>query len=533
MRSGWCALAGRRRRAAIHVVVAPLVVATASTMLAVDGRQLALRGPSGRPSAATCRPRPRPRTCSGPPRPASATSPAQTPGPALRRAARRRRSCQWFQSPTTDTLRAFGAQTAKVAPGSSSDDARGRRAPPTAAGGGPRRSGGDRRRRAAVRWRRSTRRRCYGTPGAGPPWDRRAAERRPFPGRRAPQAAGYVGPPCEWPCCRGSTHRSSSAASRPTWTAWPERWPGPGTRSSSSPCTTPTPPTTRSSTACGWSGPAPSCPGCPTTTSSPTWPGPTTTWSQLAARLDGWRPDVVHAHDWLVAWAGDTLHMTLGRAPRRHHPRHRARPRRRPPVAGPVDGHQQRRVVAHVRGHAGHLLLHVHARRGGRRLPAAGGQGRRGAERRRPGGLGPGPARRPPRERRSRSSSRGDGSSTRRASRRWSTRSPEVRLAVPGVRAVIAGRGSYLADLRATAQAAGVADICDFPGFVPDDELKHLLHEATVRRHPQLLRAVRHRRAGGHGRRRAGRRGRARAGWSRSSTAPAPASSTRPATPGP
>ena len=28
--------------------------------------------------------------------------------------------------------------------------------------------------------------------------------------------------------------------------------------------------------------------------------------------LDGWRPDVVHAHDWLVAWAGDTLHDLYG-----------------------------------------------------------------------------------------------------------------------------------------------------------------------------------------------------------------------------
>ena len=28
---------------------------------------------------------------------------------------------------------------------------------------------------------------------------------------------------------------------------------------------------------------------------------------QLAAHLGTWRPDVVHAHDWLVAWAGDTL----------------------------------------------------------------------------------------------------------------------------------------------------------------------------------------------------------------------------------
>jgi glycogen(starch) synthase len=57
---------------------------------------------------------------------------------------------------------------------------------------------------------------------------------------------------------------------------------------------------------------------------------------------------------------------------------------------------------------------------------------------------------------------------------------PEVRQAVPGVRAVVAGQGSYLSDLHAAARAVGVEDICAFPGFVPDDELKRLLHEATV-----------------------------------------------------
>ena len=32
----------------------------------------------------------------------------------------------------------------------------------------------------------------------------------------------------------------------------------------------------------------------------------------LAARLKDWRPDVVHAHDWLVAWAGQTLRTWWG-----------------------------------------------------------------------------------------------------------------------------------------------------------------------------------------------------------------------------
>ncbi|MCU1502317.1 MAG: putative alpha,4-glucosyltransferase, partial [Ilumatobacteraceae bacterium] len=29
--------------------------------------------------------------------------------------------------------------------------------------------------------------------------------------------------------------------------------------------------------------------------------------TQLAARLGTWRPQVIHAHDWLVAWSADTL----------------------------------------------------------------------------------------------------------------------------------------------------------------------------------------------------------------------------------
>jgi glycogen(starch) synthase len=33
---------------------------------------------------------------------------------------------------------------------------------------------------------------------------------------------------------------------------------------------------------------------------------------QLIAKLGPWRPDVVHAHDWLVAWAGDSLKTLLG-----------------------------------------------------------------------------------------------------------------------------------------------------------------------------------------------------------------------------
>src|SRR6478609_7596689 len=33
---------------------------------------------------------------------------------------------------------------------------------------------------------------------------------------------------------------------------------------------------------------------------------------QLVAQLGDWRADVVHAHDWLAAWAGDTLRVLWG-----------------------------------------------------------------------------------------------------------------------------------------------------------------------------------------------------------------------------
>ena len=32
---------------------------------------------------------------------------------------------------------------------------------------------------------------------------------------------------------------------------------------------------------------------------------------QLSAQLGDWKPEVIHAHDWLVAWAGDTLKTLL------------------------------------------------------------------------------------------------------------------------------------------------------------------------------------------------------------------------------
>ena len=61
-----------------------------------------------------------------------------------------------------------------------------------------------------------------------------------------------------------------------------------------------------------------------------------------------------------------------------------------------------------------------------------------------------------------------------------------LRRRVPGVHLVVAGRGSYLAELEGLAQFLGVADIVEFAGFVPDPELRALLHRASCAVIPSL-----------------------------------------------
>jgi glycogen(starch) synthase len=50
-----------------------------------------------------------------------------------------------------------------------------------------------------------------------------------------------------------------------------------------------------------------------------------------------------------------------------------------------------------------------------------------------------------------------------------------LRHRLPDVRCVIAGRGSYLAELQTQIDMEGVSDIVQLAGFVPDDELRALL----------------------------------------------------------
>jgi glycogen(starch) synthase len=54
----------------------------------------------------------------------------------------------------------------------------------------------------------------------------------------------------------------------------------------------------------------------------------------------------------------------------------------------------------------------------------------------------------------------------------------ELRHSIPGLRCVIAGRGSYLPELQTQVDMEGVGDIVDLAGFVADDELRRILARA-------------------------------------------------------
>ena len=61
-----------------------------------------------------------------------------------------------------------------------------------------------------------------------------------------------------------------------------------------------------------------------------------------------------------------------------------------------------------------------------------------------------------------------------------------LRQRVPGIRCVIAGRGSYLAELQTQIDVEGLSDIVNLAGFVPDADLRKMLHGARCSVIPSL-----------------------------------------------
>jgi len=198
---------------------------------------------------------------------------------------------------------------------------------------------------------------------------------------------------------------------------------------------------------------------------------------QLAARLGDWRPEVVHAHDWLVGWAGDTLHTLFG-VPlvATVHATERGRHGGHVPPGMPAAinaaewwlTYQARQVIAcsqfmireivdgfelpvekiHLvpNGVEPDVWQSARPRQPDPAAPLVVAWGRIQYE---------------------------------KGFQVLAEAIGQLRSRIPGIHCVIAGRGSFLPELQTRVDVDGLGDVVTLAGFVPDDELKDLLRRAS------------------------------------------------------
>ncbi|NDH46939.1 MAG: glycosyltransferase family 1 protein [Acidimicrobiia bacterium] len=191
----------------------------------------------------------------------------------------------------------------------------------------------------------------------------------------------------------------------------------------------------------------------------------------LVATIGDWRPDVVHAHDWHTAWTGDTLSALFDA-----------------PLVATFHSTERGRHGGHVPEGASSAINAVEAwlaYRSAAQICCSRFMMRELLE-----GLDPTNVELVP-----------NGVDPRVWEPTGSTAREPLVLAwgrvqyekgfqvlaqamallrgrVPGIRCVIAGRGSYLPELQSQVDIEGVSDLVNLAGFVPDDELRSLLHRA-------------------------------------------------------
>jgi glycogen(starch) synthase len=203
---------------------------------------------------------------------------------------------------------------------------------------------------------------------------------------------------------------------------------------------------------------------------------------QLSTRLGSWVPDIVHAHDWHVAWAADTLSaLHHARLVATFHATERGRHGGRVPPGEPSTIHAIESWLAHdaaaVVASSKFMVSEVV---GGFELPAE-------QSHLIPNGIDP---------------------TWWSAGNRRSERTPLVftwgrvqyekgfqvlarsmsllRPRVAGIQCVIGGRGSYLPELQSQIDIEGVSDLVHLPGFLPDDRLRDTVHRAGCVAVPSL-----------------------------------------------
>jgi glycogen(starch) synthase len=205
--------------------------------------------------------------------------------------------------------------------------------------------------------------------------------------------------------------------------------------------------------------------------------------------LGDWRPDIVHAHDWHVAWAADVL-ATMFDVPlvTTLHGTERGRHGGHLPSGEPTDinavewwlAFRSQRVITSTR-----LMV---------REVTAGFELDPDVVRRIPNGIDPtwwrtgrddAPASDP-----AAGDGNGEGSSQplvftwgrvqyEKGFQVLARAIGELRSRVPGILCVIAGRGSYLPELQSQIDLEGVSDIVQLSGFLPDEELRATIHRAN------------------------------------------------------
>jgi glycogen synthase len=203
---------------------------------------------------------------------------------------------------------------------------------------------------------------------------------------------------------------------------------------------------------------------------------------KLTTQLGDWVPEIVHAHDWQVAWAADTLAaLYRARLVATFHATERGRHGGGVPPGEASTIHAVESWLAHdaaaVVASSKFMVSEVV---GGFELPV---------ERSHliPNGIDP--------------TWWSTGAGPRSHSRlvfTWGRVQYEkgfqvlaramstLRSRVPGIECVIGGRGSYLPELQSQIELEGVSDLVQLPGFLPDDLLRATVHQAGCVAVPSL-----------------------------------------------
>jgi len=200
--------------------------------------------------------------------------------------------------------------------------------------------------------------------------------------------------------------------------------------------------------------------------------------SRLVGDLDGWEPDIVHAHDWQLGWAADSLAarydvpfvLTM-------HGTERVRHGGQLPLGHPTDinsiewwlAFQADRMISPTRFIVEQLITgfeladdHV------THIP----NGIDPEQWRPTHSFGTPPAPRPPLV------VSWGRVQYEKGFQVLARAMHELRGRVPDVESVIAGRGSYLPELQTQVDVEGVSDIVGLPGYLDDTDLRELVHRA-------------------------------------------------------